>query len=128
MMLLPDVDWPLHILILCPTCSSCPHITDRCRFYGLKESLLLRGDPAKDPGHTPDWGSWATVDRTELQDRAANKEGAPETFDPVVVGPWMDLWDLEEDVRGLPNQHIDTYLRSDPSTRDPQRYIDKGHW
>ena len=105
-----------------------PRVQHPRRFYGLKESLLLRGDPACEPGHTPDWGSWATVERSELQNKAAKKEGAPETFDPVGVGPWMDLWDLEKDVRGLPNQHIDSYLHSDPAARDPQRYIDKGHW
>ena len=29
----------------------------------------------------------------------------------------MDLWDLETDVRGIPNQHIDTYIATDE--KDP---------
>ena len=40
----------------------------------------------------------------------------------------MDLWDLENDVRGLPNQHIDQYLGTDEAPRDPKNYIVKGQW
>jgi hypothetical protein len=39
-------------------------------FYGLKESLLLRADPAVDPDFEADYSEWATQDRTELQDAA----------------------------------------------------------
>ena len=53
---------------------------------------------------------------------------AKETFDPKIIGPWMDLWDLEDDVRGLPNQHIDQYLSTDEKARDPKNYIEKDQW
>ena len=72
------------------------------------------------------------MDRTEVQDTAGmgeqKAEQAKETFDPRIIGPWMDLWDLEEDVRGLPNPHIDQYLGTDEAGRDPQNYIKKGQW
>lgn len=42
----------------------------------------------------------ATLDRTELQSGAKGLE--EEDFDPVIVGPWMDLWDLEQHERGAP--------------------------
>ena len=51
-----------------------------------------------------------------------------ENFDPRIIGPWMDLWDLEEDVRGLPNAHIDQYLETDPAGRDPETYKAKKQW
>jgi hypothetical protein len=99
-------------------------------FYGLKDSLLVRD--GSNPAYKPDWSEWATVDRTEVQDAAGmgkNKaDQAKETFDPRIIGPWMDLWDLEEDVRGLPNAHIDQYLETDENGRDPKNYIEKGQW
>ena len=36
--------------------------------------------------------------------------------------------DLEEDVRGLPNAHIDQYLETDPAGRDPETYKAKKQW
>jgi hypothetical protein len=96
-------------------------------FYGLKDSLLLREDPKVDPNYTPNFSEWATVDRTEVQDAGLKGQEqadvSKETFDPVIVGPWMDLWDLETDVRGIPNQHVDTYVAQDEDKRDPQAYI-----
>jgi hypothetical protein len=101
------------------------------RFYGLKDSLLLRDATADgkrvDPAFRPDWSQWATVDRTEVQDAAKRggqdkAEAAKEVFDPVIIGPWMDLWDLETDVRGIPNQHIDTYIATDEKDRDLASY------
>ena len=58
------------------------------------------------------------MDRTEVQDGA--KGVAKEDFDPVIVGPWMDLWDIETDARPdpknptatLPNQHVDHYMKN----------------
>ena len=95
-------------------------------FYGLKDSLLLREDPKVDPHFKPSFADWAAVDRTEVQDKAklgdAKAEAAKETFDPVIVGPWMDLWDLETDVRGLPNQHVDTYIAQPEDKRDVKAY------
>lgn len=46
----------------------------------------------------------------------------------LTTGPWMDLWDLETDVRGLPNAHIDQYLETDEEGRAPKNYIEKGQW
>ena len=43
-------------------------------------------------------------------------------FDPVIVGPWMDLWDIEADVRGLPNAHTERYLES------PGGEADHAYW
>ena len=40
----------------------------------------------------------------------------------MIIGPWMDLWDLETDMRGIPNQHIDTYIATDEKDRDPASY------
>lgn len=125
-------------------------------FYGLKDSLLLRQDPATNPDFKPDYSEWAVKDRTELQDEAllgsdgAGATAAPtddagtneppakklkqdavagtDEFDTTIVGPWMDLWDLEAHVQDKPNQHVDTYLQSDPATRDPANYIAKGNW
>eukprot|EP01051_Picozoa_sp_SAG22_P000907 SAG22_NODE_30_length_28348_cov_12.488584_4_plen_452_part_00 len=76
-------------------------------FYGLKDSLLLRDSKdgaTVDPSFKPDWAAWAGVDRTEVQDAAKGKDAAAakETFDPVIVGPWMDLWDIEVDNRPDP--------------------------
>jgi len=102
-------------------------------FYGLKDSLVIR-DPS-DPNFTPDWNSWATIDRTDVQDAVIGGEKLQETFDPVITGPWMDLWDIEADVRknkegtgSRPNMHTARYLESDESTRDVQKYIDDGNW
>ena len=101
-------------------------------FYGLKDSLLVRD--GSNPAYKPDFSEWATVDRTEVQDKAGmgeqKAEEAKETFDPRIIGPWMDLWDLEEDVRpnAAPNAHIDQYLATDEKDRDPKNYIEKGQW
>jgi len=100
-------------------------------FYGLKDSLLLREDPKVDPSFQPDFSQWANMDRTELQDeqKKGDDAAAPkENFDPIIIGPWMDLWDIEEDVRGIPNPHVDSYLQTDASTRDVNGYIKQGNW
>eukprot|EP00039_Didymoeca_costata_P011234 m.157106 g.157106 ORF g.157106 m.157106 type:complete len:421 (+) comp15108_c0_seq3:2-1264(+) len=97
-------------------------------FYGLKDSILLRKDDDKD--FVPDFSEWANVDRTEMQEnnKGLNATEVKENFDPVVIGPWMDLWDLEEDTRGRPNKHVDKYLQTDPSARNVDAYIEKGNW
>jgi hypothetical protein len=121
-------------------------------FYGLKDSLLLRPGPGGGGGGSggggsaafePDWASWATVERTDAQDAA--KEGAAgaaqgkkkkkkDAFDPVIIGPWMDLWDLETDARVTaagaprPNAHVDRYLATPPAARDVDGYIRAGNW
>jgi len=66
--------------------------------------------------------------------KAVAAEEAPDSFDPVIVGPWMDLWDIEEDARrdeaGVPkpNQHVDRYMETPEELRDPQAYIAAGNW
>eukprot|EP00911_Craspedida_sp_UC1_P002030 UC1_evm3s1566 len=96
-------------------------------FYGLKDALLLRD--ATNPNYVPDMTSWAKVDRTGLQDAALGVNGKS-NVDTVVVGPWMDLWDLEAPAGAgrVANRHIASYLATDESSRDPQRYIDIGNW
>ena len=102
-------------------------------FYGLKDSLVIR-DPSK-KNFVPDWGSWANIDRTEVQDQKLGGEKLQENFDPVITGPWMDLWDIEEDVRlnkegsgPRPNQHTERYLKTEEELRDVNKYIEQGNW
>ena len=40
----------------------------------------------------------------------------------------MDLWDIEKDVRGMPNRHIDAYLATPPEKRDVRTYQKAGNW
>jgi len=49
-------------------------------------------------------------------------------WDPIIVGPWMDMWDIEKHEKGLPNRHTDSYLASPPETRDPLKYINEENW
>eukprot|EP00041_Stephanoeca_diplocostata_P030764 m.939059 g.939059 ORF g.939059 m.939059 type:complete len:443 (+) comp23823_c1_seq9:90-1418(+) len=117
-------DFRLH-----PKVAARPGKSDLDWFYGLKDSLLLREDMRINPTFTPDFSQWADTDRTECQDAAKGVDAhqAKEEFDPVIMGPWMDLWDLEDN--GRPNKHIDAYLQSDPSPRDvAQTYIRNGNW
>ena len=89
-------------------------------FYGLKDSLLLR-DGSKTSTHTPvKWNAWATVERTKLQDEELGVAAASVDFDPVVVGPWYDLWNITTHVvPGRRNPHVERYLKtnSDAATR-----------
>jgi hypothetical protein len=97
-------------------------------FYGLKDSLLVRDGSNKN--YEPDWDSWANIDRTKLQEsgKVGQKEEAKLNLDPVVVGPWMDLWDIEEHVSGKANRHLDAYLATPEKTRDVNNYIKAGNW
>merc|ERR1712137_627422 len=97
-------------------------------FYGLKDSLLLREDPAVTASHVPDWSVWASEERTAVQEGqlGLDAEEGKANFDPVITGPWMDLWDLESD--GRENAHIKRYLGSPEAKREPQTYIGKGNW
>ena len=81
-------------------------------FYGLKDSLTLRDGSSS---FAADWESWANVERTAAQDEGLGV--ATEAFDPVVVGPWMDLWDVTEHVDGGPNKHVDRYMSTDAGKR-----------
>ena len=101
-------------------------------FCGLKDALVVR-DPSVD-NFVPDWASWAQIDRTAVQDAAIGGEigELKEAFDPVVTGPWMDLWDIEADSRvgkeGKVNKHVERYLETDESSRDVQNYISQNNW
>jgi len=99
-------------------------------FYGLKDSLLLREDPTVDPNYHPDWSVWANVERTAAQDAVHGLDAtkAKMDLDPVIVGPWMDLWDLERDERGRHNRHLERYMQGPSENRDVGKYIAKGHW
>ena len=48
----------------------------------MKDSLLLREDPAVNPSFKPDWSEWATVERTEVQDKAGMGEEKAEEVCP----------------------------------------------
>lgn len=51
-----------------------------------------------------------------------------EVFDPVIVGPWMDLWNLTTHELSKPNKHLDRYLASSPEARSIAPYQDTGNW
>ena len=73
------------------------------------------GDDGEGAEYTPDWSSWAQVERTKAQDDGL---GAKTTaFDPVIVGPWMDLWDIEAHEHGDSNPHVDRYMTTDAAKR-----------
>lgn len=75
-------------------------------FYGLKDSLVIRegGKPVLQGLSAMD--EWANVDRSEVQE-AGLKTKAALDLDPIVTGPWMDLWDITHR-----NRHVDRYLDS----------------
>jgi len=82
-------------------------------FYGLKDSLLLRDGKGDASDYVADWSSWANVERTKIQDEGLGTEETAEKFDPVICGPWMDLWNLTTHIDGESNnQHVDRYLSS----------------
>merc|ERR1712012_572706 len=77
-------------------------------FYGLKDSLKLRD--AVDPSYVPDWSSWANIDRAKQQESGLQVKIAD--FDGAMVGPWMDLWNIDPHIDGKPNRHLKRYLES----------------
>jgi hypothetical protein len=101
-------------------------------FYGLKDSLLLRPGP-------PDWSAWAKTERTAAQDEGMGVDGVDGLAadareraaleDAVIVGPWMDLWNITTHVQGGSNPHVDRYVHgTSPAQRNVSRYIDAGNW
>jgi len=116
-------DWRLH-----RKTAQRPGKTELDWFYGLKDALPLRDGQNLD--FQPEWASWATQERTAAQDEGLGLDAKTqqEAFDPVIVGPWMDLWDLETDVRGIPNQHVERYLQTPEETRNVDAYIKAGNW
>lgn len=99
-------------------------------FYGMKDSLLLRDEGHKDDAphvpHVPDWTNWANVDRTEVQDGDLGLQ--TDEFDPIIVGPWMDLWNITTHHLGRPNVHVDRYLAASPESRSIEDYLHAKHW
>merc|ERR1711879_263522 len=83
-------------------------VTDLDWFYGVKDSLQLK---ESDEGEPTNFADWAGQDRTKLQDASANKFADSE-LDPIIIGPWMDLWDVTKR-----NRHMDEYLRTLPSSK-----------
>ena len=67
----------------------------------------------KNKDYKPDWTSWANVDRTKVQDQGLGSEKNVKPFDPVIVGPWMDLWNITTHVNGGKNVHVDRYMASE---------------
>jgi len=72
-------------------------------FYGLKECIVL--SKKGDANFTPDWRSWAAVDRGQLQHKKMGDgskdamsqyygDSTDEDFDATVHGPWMDQWEI----------------------------------
>jgi hypothetical protein len=109
--------------------------TDLDWFYGLKDSLVLRPGTSNsvdgtDVPYVPDWGNWANIDRTEVQDQAAAGDaGAARlkaAFDPTIVGPWMDLWNITKHCDGEKNRHVDRYLESAAAKRNGKGLYE--HW
>jgi hypothetical protein len=109
-------------------------------FYGLKDSLLLRDEHGNQAFTRTERDQWAGVDRTKVQDENAgvHKEVSVEStfvpqFDPVIVGPWMDLWDIDqhENERST-NPHIDRYIQTFKTEGSAealvQCYRDKQNW
>ena len=66
------------------------------------------------------------MERTAVQDQ--DKGVQAEEFDPIIVGPWMDLWDIEEHQSGKDNKHTARYLGTPAEARDPDNYIKAGNW
>lgn len=111
-------------------------------FYGLKDSFLLRDEHGNQAFTKTERDQWAGVDRTKVQDEnagvqevtieATSSAAAPE-FDPVVVGPWMDLWDIDQhEKEGSTNPHIDRYVQTLKTEGSAQAlvqcYRDKQNW
>lgn len=120
-----SADWRLHRKVAKRAGQS-----DLDWFYGLKDSFILREDPAVNVNYRPDWSAWANAERTAAQDvsHGIDADKAKMDLDPIIVGPWMDLWDLEEDRQGRRNPHLERYMQGPAEARDPKKYISKGHW
>ena len=115
-------------------------------FYAMKDSLLLRdgtegkkggggggGGGGGSHGHKVDWSEWANVDRTAVQDEGLGMEnaaGSMDTFDPVIIGPWMDLWNVTTHHQGKHNAHVDRYLSlgAGEAKGTIEKLAKQGHW
>lgn len=103
--------------------SSRPGKTPLDWFYGLKDSLLLRDGKSGD--YRADWTSWAKQERTKIQDEGLGTQETS-TFDPIVIGPWMDLWPITTHQKGHRNKHVERYMASDGSRKNMSEAYE--HW
>ena len=58
----------------------------------------------------PGGSAWAQGNRTQLQEDGLKVE--VDEFDAAMVGPWMDLWDIDSHAAGKHNRHTERYLAS----------------
>uniref|UniRef100_A0A0B7BFG3 Phytanoyl-CoA dioxygenase n=1 Tax=Arion vulgaris TaxID=1028688 RepID=A0A0B7BFG3_9EUPU len=61
-------------------------------FYGLKDGVLMRSQ--KNPVKEIDWDTFNNVDRHREADRECKTAIEDEKFDTIIVGPWMQKWDM----------------------------------
>ena len=59
---------------------------------------------------SPALEAWADIDRSEVQEAGLNTKAAEIDLDPIVTGPWMDVWNTTHR-----NRHVDRYVESPPS-------------
>jgi len=72
-----------------------------------------------------EWEKWAGMDRTVAQNETAGVASLPQ-FDPIVIGPWLDLWTIEDHKDAKTNPHVDRYLETKSSNnRQRARTIDR---
>ena len=79
-------------------------------FYGLKNSLIVREPGVTVTAGSPALEAWADIDRSEVQEAGLNTKAAEIDLDPIVTGPWMDVWNITHR-----NRHVDRYVESLPS-------------
>ena len=79
-------------------------------FYGLKNSLVIAEPGATVAPGSPAMDAWASIDRSEVQEAGLNTKAAAIDLDPIVTGPWMDIWNITRR-----NRHVDRYVASLPA-------------
>jgi hypothetical protein len=98
-------------------------------FYGVKESLILKKEG--EPDFVPDWTSWKGENRLDAE-RAISLKGndgihahrgvAEDEIDTIIVGNWMDLWDITAPT----NKHIEKYMKANGLWEKVQADLSKG--
>lgn len=79
-------------------------------FYGLKNSLVIAEPGVTVAPGSPAMDAWASIDRSEVQEAGLNTKAAAIDLDPIVTGPWMDIWNITHR-----NRHVDRYVASLPA-------------
>jgi len=74
------------------------------------------------------WGVYLSHVHVQEQIKVTEQDEAKLNLDPVIVGPWMDLWDIDDHVDGKPNRHLDAYLATPLEARDVESYISAENW